>query len=69
MKSLDQMAPHQQRVREEWEDLDGRVVKLKAFIESPKFGSVDPEERSRLNAQLRCMEKLADILMERLEHF
>lgn len=65
-----QLLPHQLRVLEEKMDLDQRIAKLDAFIDSnTSFAAVDKEERARLVRQLDVMHELAVILRERIAHF
>jgi hypothetical protein len=64
------LEPHQQRVVEEAEELEGRIGRLRAFLEDPeKVASVAMEERGRMRRQLRAMTELLAILRERIEHF
>ena len=47
--------PHQQRVIDEKAELDGRIAKLAAFVESPVLLSVRHDEQERLKDQLDVM--------------
>ncbi len=61
---------HQQRVLDEKQELDARIVKLGEFIESnPLFLTVDADEQTRLCRQLAVMHELAVILADRIAHF
>ena len=62
---------HQQRVVTENKELDEKLQKLKAFIESEKFASVvtDLAERERLIRQEKAMRTYSEILKERIAAF
>ena len=61
--------PHQQRVIEEKADLDGRLERLRAFFGTGLFANLDAAERNRMQRQAVAMQKLSDILGERIEAF
>ena len=63
------LQPHQQRVVEEKADLDGRLERLRAFFSTGLFGNLDAAERNRMQRQAIAMQKLSDILGERIEAF
>ena len=63
------MQPYQQRVVDEKSELDGKIEKLSAFIESDQFVRVDEEERDRMRQQLRTMQTYSGILGERIDAF
>lgn len=54
------------RVQSEMNDLDARIVKLKAFIYSALFSSLPLAERSRLHRQLVNMCSYRNVLAERI---
>lgn len=61
--------PHQQRVIDEKAELDGRIAKLAAFVESPVFLSVCHDEQERLKDQLDVMRIYSEILAARIRAF
>lgn len=61
-----EVQPHQQRVVEEKTELDSRLEKLKAFIETEKFQSLSFDERWDLRAQRAVMSEYSDILRRRI---
>ena len=64
------MLPHQERVVSEKHDLDEKLNKLKAFIEtSPTFKALPEDERGRLNQQFDCMAEYSSILGQRIAAF
>jgi hypothetical protein len=64
------MQPHQQRVVDEKKELDGKVDKLKAFIEtSPTFKGLPADERGRLGRQFDVMAEYSSILSQRIAAF
>lgn len=63
------LAPHQQRVVEEKQQLDERLSKLTAFLESPACNVVDANEVFRLNQQHLHMERYSTVLGERIAAF
>ena len=68
MKNL---APHQQRVVQEKEELDEKLSKLSAFIDSPNFTITvnDENEIARLVCQEEIMKDYSEILAERIAAF
>ena len=63
------MKPYQERVVAEKRELDDRVNKLHAFLESPVSDEVDRQELVRLGRQLQIMREYAGVLAERIEAF
>lgn len=64
------MQPHQQRVVDEKKDLDDKLDKLKAFIETnPVFKTLHEDERGRLNRQFDVMAEYSGILGQRIAAF
>ena len=64
------LQPHQQRVVEEKQQLDDRIQKLTAFIESnPTFGTLDGSEQFDMHQQLNSMEQYAAALGRRIARF
>lgn len=64
------MEPHQERVVNEKKELDEKLDKLKAFIDtSPTFKGLHEDERGRLNRQFDVMAEYSSILSQRIEAF
>lgn len=65
------LLPHQQRVVEEFDQLQERLTKLQQFIEHMDDGEVaiSGHERQRLIAQEIAMSNYADILAKRIDAF
>jgi hypothetical protein len=63
------MEDFQLRVAEEKRELMGKVGRLGAFIGTPKFRALDPEDSFLLVIQLRAMEHYAMILDRRLKRW
>lgn len=61
--------PHQIRVQLEKAELDERIDKLRAFVNSPTFNTLPHKERVHLNQQLGVMESYSDILHGRIMTF
>ena len=62
------MAPHQERVYKEYDELCAKVLALRTFVSGSMEG-VSAEEATRLRYQLYHMRKYRDILMERIKAF
>lgn len=62
------MAPHQERVCNEFSELRGKIEALTRFVSGDMEG-VSTEEATRLKYQLYHMRKYRDILMERIKAF
>lgn len=63
------LQPHQQRVVDEKAELDGKIVKLVAFFETPIFANIDPDEHARLKNQVIAMTTYSSILAQRIAAF
>lgn len=63
------MAPHQQRVIDEYHDLKDKSIKLGYFFNSPVFAKLDEAEQERLNRQWKVMQEYGGILAERIKAF
>lgn len=63
------MAPHQQRVVSEREELAVKAEKLDEFFDSSIFRGLDLEERRRLVAQSYAMKLYLEILDSRIRAF
>ena len=62
-------APHEMRVIEEKQELDGRLTKLRAFIGSVTYGGLPEVERLRLFRQSEVMAEYSRILGDRIAAF
>lgn len=63
------MPPHQQRVVAEKADLNSKMDKLTAFIDTPIFMKLGEAEQERLVLQLMHMGNYTAVLHERIEAF
>lgn len=64
------MQPHQERVINEKAELDGRLSRLKDFIDaSPYFVPLPQEEKDRLIKQSEIMGQYSDVLGQRIAAF
>ena len=63
------MQEHQKRVVEEKSDLDGKLNRLQAFIQTPNFTGLGEDERDRLRRQADVMADYSVILGERIAAF
>jgi hypothetical protein len=64
------LAPHQQRVVTEKEELDVKARQLSNFIgENPLFDVIDAEEQERLKEQNDIMWQYSEILGKRIAAF
>lgn len=63
------LAPHQQRVVVEKEELDDKIKKLLAFMDGEIFRKLPMDERERMRRQLQYMENYSDVLDERIDNF
>jgi hypothetical protein len=63
------MAPHQQRVVAEREELMHKIDKLTEFLKGDTFKSLPADEQDRLNRQLAVMGQYSNVLAERIVHF
>jgi hypothetical protein len=60
---------YQQRVEQEKTELDEKLLKLQAFIDSEAFKAIDPVQTSLLKIQAGAMETYSHVLAERLIWF
>lgn len=60
------MEPHQQRVVEEKDELDGKLASLEQFLDSTKSAKT---RRKRLVKQALIMAQYSDVLGERIAAF
>lgn len=63
------MEPHQKRVLEEKEELDGRITKLSDFSNGSIFSSLPADEQERLKKQFSIMRDYSSILGDRINAF
>ena len=63
------LAPHQQRVVTERDELAERLAKLMAFLQAPVFAGLDAAERVRMRSQAHHMNGYLAMLNERIEAF
>ena len=63
------MAPHQQRVVTEREELIHKLDKLTEFLKGDLFKSLPVVEQERLSRQHGIMEQYSNVLAERIVHF
>lgn len=63
------LPPHMQRVVEEWNQLDNRLAKLRAFLTKPEFFDLPASEQYLLTQQRGAMQLYLDALSERLRWF
>lgn len=63
------MTPHQKRVVDEKDELDKKLMKLKASFDIDIFRSLDEAERDRLFRQSKDMEVHSWILAKRIGAF
>ena len=61
--------PHQQRVIDEYDELDKKTVALKLFMKTKIFLSLDSLEMDRLNKQLKIMLQYGLVLSDRIKAF
>lgn len=63
------LQPHQQRVVQEKTELDSKMDKLSAFVDTPVFASLPEAEKERLARQLYHMGQYREVLFERIAAF
>ena len=63
------LQPHQQRMLDEKAQLDERVSKLAAFVETPACHALDGSEQFDLHTQLGGMEEYQAALGRRIARF
>lgn len=56
------------KVREEKQDLDDKLIRLREFIYSPAINKLANVHRSLLESQMHVMNQYSGILAERLKH-
>lgn len=63
------MVPYQQRVVEERDELEARLIALDVFLESGKGNSLEPKQLALLHIQAAHMRGYLAILNERVRGF
>lgn len=63
------MAPHQQRVVDEKNELDGKITKLSDFSNGDIFKTLADDEKERLTRQFSIMRDYSAVLGERIAAF
>ena len=63
------MEDFQQRVIDEKKELDGRIERLRSFIDGKVFNTLAPNERRRMNLQCKVMQEYSTILNDRIANF
>lgn len=66
---MKELEPYQQRVIDEKKDLDGKIKRLDAFVNSEKFPTLAKEERERMDRQFFIMQQYSEVLGERIAAF
>ena len=61
--------PYQQRTINKKRELDERLDKLNAFMDSVLFQSLNPDEANRMRVQVRHMTGYSQVLAERIAAF
>ena len=64
-----ELAPHQQRVVTELDELCDKTDKLELFANSMIFNTLEYAERTRLSRQLMIMKLYQQVLSERIAAF
>ncbi len=64
-----EMKPYQQRVCDEKEELDEKIVKLKEFMNSDVYAELLAVEQGLLMVQLVAMDNYFNVLGRRIECF
>lgn len=60
------MSDFKTRLEEEKLQLNEKIEKLEAFIQSEDFQKIDPVQMTLLNCQVQAMKTYSQILLERL---
>lgn len=63
------MLPHQERVVQEKQELDDKIVKLDSFMLTDTFHDLTDSEQDRLSRQFDVMKEYSSILGERISAF
>jgi len=60
---------YQDRVRDEKDELDSKIVALAKFMEGDEFANLQPVEREDLTSQIGYMKRYKAVLVSRIERF
>ena len=63
------LAPYQQRVVDEYDELFIKTTALRIFFGNDTFQRLDAAEQDRLNRQWKAMQKYGEVLAERIAAF
>ncbi len=63
------MQPWQSRVIDEKSELDGRISRLRDYLEGEMFRSLDPLDQDLMRRQLGYMEAYSLTLRQRIKNF
>ena len=63
------LAPHQERVIFEREELEDKIVKLSNFLNSNTYKELTEDEQLLLTEQLPIMKDYSDVLFKRIKLF
>jgi len=66
---MNELLPHQQRVVTEFNELNDKIEKLRAFVEGVIYSGLPIQEQSLLTAQLSSMITYATLLSLRINSF
>lgn len=66
---MTQLAPYQQRVVDERQELEARLDKLRAFLKTETCLQMPFKERNLLAMQVRVMAEYSEILASRIDLF
>ncbi|HHQ6553278.1 TPA: Sas10/Utp3/C1D family protein [Serratia fonticola] len=61
--------PHQQRVHDEFAELNSRLEKLKAFVAGDAFKGIHEQDQDLLEMQVHAMAAYSTVLAKRIERF
>lgn len=61
------LKPHEQRMVAELADLDRKLMRLCAFLESPEFQKIGDHDRHDMELQANCMRAYANVLTARVD--
>lgn len=67
MSNIKELQPYQQRLLDEKQELDERVEKLSAFVNSENLNKASEQEQELLRQQLAIMTSLQVVLQKRID--
>lgn len=56
-----------ERMKNEYEELNNKILKLEKFVESKKFENLNDKNKSLLKEQHKFMKKYSEVLLKRIE--